>query len=337
MIVVEINHLKTELNHMKTMSQRSQLDIVDAIRETSRRLVRELGFMGGNFAGTDLSPSAVHALIEAESGEITARDLADRLRLEKSSVSRMVKKLIEAGDLQECRGADGRVKLLSLTPAGKSRVAKIHAFGRRQVLDALDRLDNGDDQTVLHGLSLYSEALAAEPKIGATAQTIDIVPGYVTGLIASVTAMHAHYYAHHAGFGRAFEAVVAQSLGEFCGRLESPRNAIWSARLGEEVIGSIAIDGEDMGDGTAHLRWFIVGDGARGTGMGRQLLSRALDFVDGRGFGETHLWTFGGLDAARYLYEAHGFKLVEEKPGTQWGDEVLEQHFVRETPQGQGQ
>ncbi len=42
-----------------------------------------------------------------------------------------------------------------------------------------------------------------------------------------------------------------------------------------------------------------------------------------------HLWTFRGLDAARRLYEANGFALVEEQPGRQWGEEVIEQRFVR--------
>jgi hypothetical protein len=40
--------------------------------------------------------------------------------------------------------------------------------------------------------------------------------------------------------------------------------------------------------------------------------------------------TFKGLDAARHLYEKHGFSLVHEVPGTQWGTEVIEQEFVRE-------
>ena len=36
-----------------------------------------------------------------------------------------------------------------------------------------------------------------------------------------------------------------------------------------------------------------------------------------------------GLDAARKLYEQHGFVLMEEYPGDQWGKQVLEQKFVR--------
>ena len=34
------------------------------LRELSRKLVRELGFMRSTLAGSDLAPSAVHALIE---------------------------------------------------------------------------------------------------------------------------------------------------------------------------------------------------------------------------------------------------------------------------------
>ena len=102
---------------------------------------------------------------------------------------------------------------------------------------------------------------------------------------------------------------------------------------GQEIIGSVAIDGEDLGADIAHLRWFIVDDGVRGSGVGRRLLETALAFVDEKGFAETHLWTFNGLLAARHLYETPGFKCVEEHPGSQWGSEVLEQRFVRSRPE----
>lgn len=134
--------------------------LVEAIRAVSREMVRELGFMGGNFAGTDLSPSAVHALIEIERGGITARDLGARLHLEKSSVSRMLRKLVQSGDVGEAVSEhDARVKRLFLTPAGKKRVAGIHAFARAQVMEALGRLERGQDRIVLDGMRLYTAAL----------------------------------------------------------------------------------------------------------------------------------------------------------------------------------
>ncbi len=303
--------------------------LIDAVRESSRLLVRELGFMGGDFAGTDLSPSAVHALIEIEREAVTARDLASLLRLDKSSVSRMLRKLIEAGYVTDAAGAeDGRTKPLSLTPIGIEKVSRIHDFARTQVSSALARLQPGQEGTVLEGLSLYSSVLKGAAT-DAQATTIEIVEGYQTGLIADITQMHARYYARTAGFGRTFEALVAGGLADFVPRLDHPRNSIWLARRGKQICGSIAIDGEDMGDDIAHLRWFILEDGIRGAGLGRKLLSAALAFVDAQGFRETHLTTISGLSAARHLYEAHGFTLVEEKLGCHWGAEATEQRFTR--------
>jgi GNAT superfamily N-acetyltransferase len=160
----------------------------------------------------------------------------------------------------------------------------------------------------------------------------DIHQGYRPGLIGRITEMHALYYARAAGFGLPFEVVVSGGLTEFAGRLDRPMNALWSAVAGDRVLGSIAIDGEDLGGGLAHLRWFIVDDALRGNGAGKRLLRAALDFVDARGFQACHLWTFAGLAAARHLYESHGFVLAEERPGRQWGSEVLEQRFVRSRP-----
>jgi DNA-binding MarR family transcriptional regulator/GNAT superfamily N-acetyltransferase len=306
---------------------------IDAIRLASRALVRELGFMGGRFAGTDLSPSAVHALIEIEQGGVTARDLAARLHLEKSSVSRLLRRLAQAGCLSEEPGAtDSRLKILALTRAGQDRVAGIHSFARAQVAGALARLDPGQEQTVEQGLQLYARALAAPPETPPSAEAIRIRRGYQTALIARITQMHAQYYARQSAFGQSFESVVAAGLAEFCNRLDNPRNGIWTASRGESVLGSVAIDGEDLGPGRAHLRWFIMDDTARGSGAGRRLLAAALAHADDIGADETHLWTFAGLAAARHLYEAQGFALAEERPGRQWGTDVLEQRFVRPRP-----
>ncbi len=157
----------------------------------------------------------------------------------------------------------------------------------------------------------------------------EIVYGYQTGLIGRITEMHARYYAEASGFGRTFESGVAGSLAEFCGRLDSGRNAVWCLVRDRAIVGSIAIDGEDLGPGLAHLRWFIIDPTLRGAGQGGKLLDAALSFADHQGFPETHLWTFAGLDTARHLYETRGFALAEERRGTQWGSEVLEQRFVR--------
>lgn len=242
----------------------------------------------------------------------------------------MLRKLIDSGDVAEHAAEDdGRVKMLCLTACGKERVAAIHAFARTQVSEALGRLEPGQHRTVLEGLNLYADALARQDGGRAARSDLRIVGGYRPGIIARITEMHALYYSQAYGFGQHFESVVAGSLAEFANRLHSPVNQVWVARRGHEILGSVAIDGEDLGPGVAHLRWYIVDDALRGSGCGKGLLDTALAFVDEQGFAETHLFTFSGLDAARYLYESRGFTLAEEEIGTQWGKEVMEQRFVR--------
>ncbi|MQB20412.1 GNAT family N-acetyltransferase [Agrobacterium tumefaciens] len=300
--------------------------IVEEIRIHSRKMVRELGFTGRGFAGTDLSPSSVHALLEIEKGDVAARDIGDALHMDKSSVSRMLRKLIDAGWVAEDPGeTDNRVKSLSLTSAGKSQVGQINHFARQQVRAAIERLTPEQRHIVSNGLRLYGEALGQTQ----TPAAISIQSGYRPGIMARITELHALFYARTAGFGQAFESVVAAGLAEFGYRLGNPKNAIWTAVRDGQIIGSIAIDGEDMGAGKAHLRWFIVDDSARGSGVGKQLLDTALAFVDAQSFTETYLWTFSGLEAARHLYESRSFSLAEERPGSQWGSKVLEQRFVR--------
>lgn len=158
---------------------------------------------------------------------------------------------------------------------------------------------------------------------------VNIKQGYRDELIGSITALHSRIYSDIAGFGAFFEALVATNYANFINRLEHPDNATWYADCGGEIVGGISIDGQDLEAGQAHLRWFIVDDSVQSKGVGRKLLKKALDFSDERGFKEVHLWTFKGLDAARKLYEDHGFELVEEQHGTQYGNRVLEQRFVR--------
>lgn len=308
------------------------MDDVDEIREASRRIVRALGFLDATLAGTDLSASAVHAIIEVGSGMVSSsKDLSKALRLEKSTVSRLVKGLIDRGLMSSQVGAgDARLLQLGLTEKGKSLLGEVSTYGRQQVTDALCDLPPSERQKISQGLVTYARALeGSSGGMDTASHGIEIVQGYSPTLLGRVVQMHAAYYSTNFGFGQVFESKVAGEMAEFLSRLDNTLNATWFARANQEIVGAVSIDGEDLWPGFAHLRWFIVDDHVRGSGTGRRLLSAAMAFIDEQQFEETHLWTFKGLDAARGLYEREGFALVEEQAGEQWGTKVMEQKFVR--------
>lgn len=155
----------------------------------------------------------------------------------------------------------------------------------------------------------------------------DIVGGYVPGSIGRVTELHGSYYHAEWGFEAFFEAKVAEELAAFVTDFVAGRDGFWTVSVRGRVEAAIAIDGTGADRDGARLRWFIVSDALRGHGLGRRLLRTATDFCRASGHPGIHLWTFDGLDAARHLYESEGFELAEQRIGSQWGRDVLEQRF----------
>ncbi|WP_343651807.1 helix-turn-helix domain-containing GNAT family N-acetyltransferase [Herbaspirillum sp.] len=302
------------------------------LRELSRKLVRELGFMRSTLAGSDMAPSAVHAIIEIGLNPgIQARDLGELLCLDKSNTSRQVAKLEALGLVRRAPlEADGRAFSLSLTETGQALRKKIDRFATDQVSAALRRIMPEDQQGLLRALALYSQALSRDnPNLAAPQGPAPaaLTTGYQPGCIGDIAGLHARYYAGTSGFGVFFEHKVASELGAFAQSLPAAGKQLWTHVEQGRTLASIVIDG-DPASGVAHLRWFIVDDSLRGSGVGRHLLDQAMAFVDAHGF-ECYLWTFKGLEAARHLYLAAGFALAEEAPGDQWGSRVVEQRYVR--------
>ena len=306
--------------------------LVEPIRTASRELVRELGFMSGTLAGTSYSPSAVHALIEIGSARATTTaELCDILHLKVENTNIMLEYLAAAGEIKITGGSKEGEESLSLTLQGQQSLADINTFARDQVLQALDHVNGREAETVLLGLQTYVASLHAQRtgKRRSSFSQIEIVQGYTPGLIGRALEMHAAFYSRIAGFGAFFEIQLATGLADLVSRIEDDRNEVWTARLRGRIVGTIFIDGGDQVQNRAHLRAFILDDEVRGGGIGRRLLRAAIKFVDEKEFDETYLWTFQGLDAARYLYESFHFTMAEERRGTQWGREVTEQQFIR--------
>lgn len=156
---------------------------------------------------------------------------------------------------------------------------------------------------------------------------MSIEQGYTPGALGRVVELHGTYYGLQWGFGVFFEAKVAVEMAAFLNRFDEGRDGLWTAMDSGRVEGAIVLDGLHGRDQGAHLRWFIVSDASRGTGVGGRLIRSAMTFCRARGYQRVYLWTFQGLDAARHLYEKEGFTLVESRSGKQWGVEVLEQRF----------
>ena len=122
--------------------------------------------------------------------------------------------------------------------------------------------------------------------------------GYVPGAIGRVTELHGAYYAKYWNFGAFFEAKAASEMAEFFERYDEMQDGFWTAHVDSRVEGCITIDGLHASQEGVHLRWFILSDSLRGSGVGNQLIGTALHFCRAHNYESVYLWTFEGLNAA---------------------------------------
>lgn len=159
-------------------------------------------------------------------------------------------------------------------------------------------------------------------------ETIEIGPPR-PGDLGWLIGLHGRWYAENKGFGLDFEATVAGIASDVAGRLATPRVTMLVARDEDGPVATLTADGDDLdAEGRGHIRMVIAEPRAQSRGLGHRLMGLGLANLEAAELPGAWLDTFAGLDAARRVYEAAGFRLAHEDTGQTWGVPVREQRFV---------
>lgn len=142
------------------------------------------------------------------------------------------------------------------------------------------------------------------------------------GDFGAIVYLHGVLYAQEQGFDTTFEAYVAEPLAKFVLN-QSPRERIWIVEKDGETKGCIAIVA--LSEQQAQLRWFILHPELRGWGLGKKLVSEAVQFCKMQGYQSIILGTVRNLPAAAALYKAAGFQCVQAEERMLWGVPVVEE------------
>jgi GNAT superfamily N-acetyltransferase len=137
------------------------------------------------------------------------------------------------------------------------------------------------------------------------------------GDLGWVIQAHGELYAEQWGWDTTFEALVARIVADFASGHDPVRERAWISEIDGARVGSIfCVDG---GDGAAVLRILIVHPGARGHGVGGELVDTCLGFARASGYARMRLWTTDLQGSARKIYLDRGFKLVGQEPHPGFG------------------
>jgi putative acetyltransferase len=300
---------------MQQNGWQSQSDLfpeIGAIRQASRQLVRELGFLDDGQGELGITHSQCHTLIELERGaRLTAGELAQALNLDKSTTSRTVAGLVKRGYLtMRAEPGDRRRRQLALTGKGRRKVAQIHQQADGSVQAALAALGADDRAAVVRGLSLYAGALArvrarAEFAIRPIARRDD---GAMAAVIRTVMP---EFGASGPGFAIHDPEVDAMSRA-----YRRDGHGYWVVVRGDRVVGGGGF-GRLTGapDEVCELRKMYFLPEARGVGMGAALLAHVLERAAAAGYRLCYLETLVAMAQARRLYESFGFRRIDAPMG----------------------
>lgn len=116
--------------------------------------------------GMPIAVSDAHALMELSAGPIGQTELARRLGLTKSTVSRLVTMLGERGWVRRMADPnDGRVAHLALTGAGRGIAAQLATARRQRLAALLDAIEPSQRPAVLEALAtLTTAAESSDPR-----------------------------------------------------------------------------------------------------------------------------------------------------------------------------
>ena len=301
---------------------------IASIRRFNRFYTRIAGTLDEHLLHSTLSLAEARVLYElANRSEPTASEIATDLNLDMGYLSRILRAFSSAKLLRRHRSEkDGRQTLLSLTPIGEQQFKVLDRQSSDQVRQMLEPLSAEQRARLVGSMSTIESLLSGK---AAGAKPFTLRP-HRPGDMGWVVERHGALYSQEYGWDQRFEAFVARITADFIDRFDPSREQCWIADRDGERLGCVFLVQDREGaesSSTARLRMLLVEPSARGLGLGRALVQQCTAFARNAGYRRIVLWTNSILDAACHLYQREGYRLISEKPYSNFGKELISQDW----------
>lgn len=309
----------------------------DRVRAFNRTWTEVLGLLDRGLVHTGYSLAEARVLFElAHRGSWQRQALRERLDMDASYLTRVLGRLERDGLIVSAPSTkDGRARDLTLTEAGRAAAADLDSRSAAQVDDLLAPLTDDQRRLVAETTSTLTtlfrrRTVTATEPAPSEIRIRDLAPGD----LGWVVARHGAIYWDEYGWDADFEALVARIVADFHTGRDGARERAWIAEVDGARAGCIFCCRRD--DDTAQLRLLLVEPWARGNRLGTRLVDECLSFAHDAGYARIMLWTNDVLVAARRIYQAAGFTLVEEDKHHSFGHDLIGQTWTLDLSRGDG-
>ena len=291
----------------------------EKIRDFNRFYTNFIGLVNQTILQSPYSLAEVRVMLEIDkAGTCSAADLTKIMQIDAGYLSRMLNRFIKEQLVTRTKSSkDGRSHILKLTEKGKATFHALSSSATRQIVDLLSALPERSQNELIDHMQAIRSILEKPASDEITIRTAK------PGDLGYIAFRHGVLYEQEYQLEPVFESYVLEGLLKYV--RSSQEGTVWMAEHGGKIAGFIAIIRID--EETAQLRWFLIEPEFRGIGLGRRLMSIAMDYCREKQFRQVFLWTFQGLDAACHLYEAYGFRMTEQARNDTWKKGVVEERW----------
>ena len=294
-------------------------DPIAAIRGFNRFYTRTIGVLEEAYLGTPMSVAEGRVLYEiAQAPEgLTPKAISAITGLDAGYLSRILKRFErEALTARSPSPEDGRSITITLAAKGAETFSELDAASNQVVGRIIEGLDDSQRGRLIQAMSEVRTLLKPGPEQEVTLRA------HRPGDMGWIIEQHGEVYTREFGWDSRIESLTARVCADFLDNFDPAREHCWIAERGGERLGSIfLVKGEAPGQ--AKLRLLMLTPAARGLGLGKRLVAQCVAFARDAGYAEVVLWTHAVLVAARGIYAAAGFEMIESWTHADLGPEQV--------------
>lgn len=298
---------------------------IDELRSFNRFYTREIGLLDAHLPAGDFTLAEARVLYElAQADGRTAAEIGRGLRMDRAHLSRILARFRARGLLRSRVSPEhGKHLLLTLTEAGRAAFALLEQGTRAQMEAILAPLDGEGRERLVAAMQAIRAVLERDRGAGAAVRLRGLKPGDLGWIIHRQAVLYHREY----GWDWSYEGLVSGILAGFVAGHDRDREDAWVAERAGVTVGSVFLmQGDDPA--IARLRLLYVEPEARGLGVGRLLVAACIDRARALGYRRLTLWTNDVLVAARRIYQAAGFQLVDQAPHHSFGHDLMGQTWT---------
>ncbi len=282
-------------------------DAIAAIRGFNRSYTRTIGVLEEAYLGTPLSVAegrVLYEIAQAPDG-LTPKAISGITGLDAGYLSRILKRFErEALTARSPSPEDGRSITITLAAKGAETFSGLDAASNQVVGKIIAGLDDGQRGRLTRAMTEVRTLLDLGP-----AQEVTLRP-HRPGDMGWIIEQHGEVYTREFGWDSRIEPLTARVCADFLDNFDPAMEHCWIAERGGERLGSIfLVKGEAPGQ--AKLRLLMLTQAASGLGLGKRLVAECVTFARTAGYAEVVLWTHAVLVAARGIYAAAGFEMID--------------------------